>query len=270
MKNNKWWFSVLVSILIIGFLMILTVWTFNIVLWELNDSKWNYDYLKSSYAAEAAWELALLKIKNKWYWYYDKIDSTVNDRSVVLSNNSTDKTKFRSSKDALIYYDLNSKTNSYEWNLSKAWWVDIIPLFYEDKTWVHKTIKLKLKINYWNETKLAWNIIWKKFWIWWVWEFDSEDLNSKWIWRFKDNLWNLVVLDKQIKDFLLHSDNNYLILKNVDSWSDIKYKLSWDYFTLPRINILATWKVWKYKQNLNIFLDNTDYLGRTRYSIYSN
>jgi hypothetical protein len=38
----------------------------------------------------------------------------INDYSVVLSENPTDKSKFKSSKDILIAYDINSKTNSYD------------------------------------------------------------------------------------------------------------------------------------------------------------
>ena len=267
MKHNKNWFSVLVSILIIGFLMVLTVWTFNIVLRELNDSKWAFDYLKAFAAAEAAWELALLEIKEKWYWYYDKIDLDVNDYSVILSKNPTDKTKFKKSIDPLIWYDLNSKVNNYDWSL-ETWEFDIIPLFYIDKTWEHKAINISLSVKPgFDSTKLTWNILWKDFWISWIWDFTNS---STWKWRFKNALWEYVVEEKQIWSFLSSSDSNYLILMNIDPSSKIEYNLQWDYFTLPRINILASWKIGKYKQNLNIFLDNTEYLWRSRYSIYSN
>jgi hypothetical protein len=269
MKNNKKWFSVLVSILIIGFLMVLTVWTFNIVLRELNDSKWAFDYLKAYSAAEAAWELALLKIKEKGYWYYDKVDLDINDNSVVLSKNPTDKSKFIKAKEALISYDLDSKTNSYDWNL----WVgefDIIPLFYIDKTWEYKAKNIKLKVKSWSDwTKLTWNIVGKDFWIWWLWEIDSS---TKWKWRFKDSInpGLYIVEEKKVSDFLNSSDSNYLILMNIDPNNNLEYTLSWDTFTKPRTNIKVSWKVGKYKQNLNIFLDNTEYLWRSRYSIYSN
>lgn len=267
MINNKKWFSVLVSVLIIAFLMVLTVWTFNIVLRELNDSKWAFDYLKASAAAEAAGELALLKIKEKWYWYYDKIDLDINDYSVVLSENPTDKSKFVKSRDPLIWYDLNSKVNSYDWNLG-VWEFDIIPLFYIDKSWEYKAINLTLSVKSGSDSsKLTWNILWKDFWISWIWGFSSS---TNWKWRFKNWLWEYVVEEKQIWNFLSNSDSNYLILMNIDPNSNIEYNLSGDYFTLPRTNILATWKVGKYKQNLSIFLDNTEYLWRSRYSIYSN
>jgi hypothetical protein len=267
MRNDKNWFSVLVSILIIAFLMVLTVWTFNIVLRELNDSKWAFDYLKASAAAEAAGELALLKIKEKWYWYYEKVDLDVNDYSIVLSKNPNDKSKFKKMTEPLIWYDLNSKVNTYDGNLW-VWEFDIIPLFYIDKTWEHKALNLSLSVKAGSDaTKLTWNILWKDFWISWIWDFTSS---TNWKWRFKNWLWEYVVEEKSISNFLTSSDSNYMILMNIDPNSNIEYNLSWDYFTLPRTNILATWKVGKYKQNLNIFLDNTKYLWRSRYSIYSN
>jgi len=273
-KNNKW-YSVLVSILIIGFLMVLTVGTFNLVLRELNDSKWAFDYLKAYNWAEAAWELALLTIKEKGYWYYKKIDNTINDDSIILSNNPTDKTKFNKSKDVLISYDLNYKVKQYNWNLKWWWWIDIIPLFYIDKTWEHKLNNLKLNVLTWDQSKLTWNILSNSWGISWVWNFDSWNPTSKWKWRFLIG-WNYEVLDKQIGTFLVNSNSsldnyNYLILMNIDPINNIKYSLSSvDFFTLPRTHIITTWQIWKYKQNLDIFLDNTEYLWRSRYSIYSN
>ena len=270
MKKTKKWFSVLISILIIGFLLILTVWTYNIVLRELKDSKWSFDYLKAFSAAEAAWELALLTIKEKWYWYYKKIEPTINDDSIILSDHPTDKTKFNKSKDPLISYDLNYKVKEYNWYLDFPAWFDIIPLFYTDDLWEHKVLDFELNILSWDSSKLTWNIIWKDSGISWIWDIDW---NSIWKWRFRDSVfpWKFIVKEKKVWEFLNESDFNYLVLMNIDSANDIEYKITSSYyFTLPRATILATWKVGKYKQNLSIFLDNTEYLWRSRYSIYSN
>ncbi len=270
MKKNNYWFSVLISILIIGFLLILTVGTYNIVLRELRDSKWAFDYLKAFTAAEAAGELALLKIKEKGYWYYKKVNLDINNpEAIILSANPMNKAKFNKARDPLISYDLNSKTKEYNWNLW-VWEFDIIPLFYIDNNWEHKVNNIELNIISWDNSKFTWNIIGKEYWISWVWEIFNI---TNWKWRFKDlsNPWSYIVEEKNVWNFLSNLDSNYLILMNIDPNNSIEYKLtSTKEFTLPRINILVSWKINKYKQNLNIFLDNTEYLGRSRYSIYSN
>jgi hypothetical protein len=155
---------------------------------------------------------------------------------------------------------------SYDGNLKPAWF-DIIPLFYIDKSWAeHKIDNMILNVTSANSSKLTWNILWKDFWISGISDFDSS---TKWKWRFL--VWaNYVFQEKEIWTFLTSSVSNYLILMNIDA-SDITYKLtSTKDFTLPRTDILATWRVWIYKQNLNIDLDNTEYLWRSRYSIYWN
>jgi hypothetical protein len=141
-------------------------------------------------------------------------------------------------------------------------------LFYLDNNWEHKVRNISLNVKTWSdESKLTWNILWNDYWISWIGNFTSSTTGK---WRFKNWLWEYVTLEKQVWNFLSSSDSNYLILMNIDPNNIIEYELSWDYFTKPRTNILASWKVWKYKQNLNIFLDNTEYLWRSRYSIYSN
>jgi len=264
MKKNKKWYAVLVSILIIGFLMVLVVWVFNLVIREMQDTKWSFDYMQAYAWAEGAWELALLKIKQNGYSYYEKVDDNVNDYSIILWKYPLDKAKFSKARDPLISYDINSKAKEYNWDLQVASF-DIFPLFYVDKSWNHKTDNLKLEINSWNENNLTWNIVSSSGGISWVWEFNN---NTSWKWRDPSSF---EYIKTKIWDFLKNHDNNYLILMNIDPSSEIKYKLtSSKYFSLPRNHILTTWRFWKYKQNLDIFLDNTEFLWRSRYSIYSN
>lgn len=254
MKKNKKAYSVVVAILMVWFLLVMVIWVYNMIIKELNDNRWMWNYYKTYYWAEAWQELALLKIKEKWYGYYDKIDLDVNDRSILLADNSTDKFLYNWWNDVIISYDLNSKTNSYSWKLNNLEY-DIIPLFY--LTWSsieeNKVNNIKLIISSWEQSDLVWNILSQSGWISWTWAIDSSSI---------------------VDTFLLNNSNNYLIITN---WwitgSDIQYTLSSqnteEYFTKPRIEILSSAKIKDYKQNLTTKLDNTEYLWFLKYSIYS-
>jgi hypothetical protein len=64
MQKNKKAYSVIIAMLLIGFLLVLTVTVLNLVLKELNDNKAMGNSLKAFAAAETGKELALLKIKD--------------------------------------------------------------------------------------------------------------------------------------------------------------------------------------------------------------
>jgi len=49
--QNTSWYSIILSVLMIGFLMIVTTGVFNLVLRELKDNKWEQNYLEASQAA---------------------------------------------------------------------------------------------------------------------------------------------------------------------------------------------------------------------------
>ena len=104
--NKNSWFSVVLAVFLVWFMLILTTWTFNLIFTELNDNRWAWSYLNAFAWAEWAQELALLKIKEKSYWYDDEIQHNINDRSIVLSQNSTDISKFNWNKDVFISYSL--------------------------------------------------------------------------------------------------------------------------------------------------------------------
>lgn len=265
--QNTSWYSIILSVLMIGFLMILTTGVFNLVLRELKDNKWEQNYLEASQAAIWSSELALLQIKEKGYWYQDKIEDSINDRSVVLSSNPTDSTKFHILKDVNISYDLDYTVDSYEW-LLKPTWYDIIPLFFTWASIWDKVRDLELTVNSGNESLLSWNIIGKDNWISWVWEFDKS---TKWKWR---SLTNYEFQETEIWTFLVSSENNYLILVNLDPNNNISYRLTspidWEFFTKPRTKIKSSATIWGYRQNLEISFDNTEFLKMLRYSIYWN
>ncbi len=265
--NNKSWYSIIISIMLIWFLIILTSGTFNLVLWELNDTKWRFNYLKAFSAAEWSLELALLEIKNKWYWYYSNIENNINSKSVILWK---DINNFSKSIDPLISYDMDSKVNSYSWSIESLQY-DIIPLFFLDNLWEQKVNSINLTILN-DSNDLAWNIISDNSWISWK---GDIDLTTMWNYKIIVSWWfsysNLLV-----NNFLsdINNNNNYLILFNSNSSNTINYNLvsinSNEFFTKPRTEIISSSIVWKYKQTLRTILDNTKYLNILKYSIYSN
>lgn len=269
-NNNKKGYSIIISIMVIWFLIVLTSWTFNLVLWELNDTKGRFDYIKAFSAAEWALELSLLKIKEEWYWYYDKINNDVNQQSIMLSSNPLDSSLYSKGKDILISYDMDSKVDSYSGSILPLNY-DIIPLFYLDDAWEHKVNELDLSVLFFQD-KLAWNIVSSNSWLSWIWW-----INSTTLWKYKVLSWwsfsfSEMLVDNFLRDVI--NNNNYLILFNSDSSNTIDYNLStlvsWEYFTKPRAEIISSAVIWKYKQNLRTNLDNTKYLNILKYSIYSN
>lgn len=264
---NKDAYSTIMVLFIIGFLLVLTTGIFNLILSDLKDNTGMWDYIKAYAWAESAQELALLAIKNKWYWYYDKIDHNINNRSVLLSEYPTNETLFKKNNDVFISYDLWWKVSEYNWEL-KSLEYDIIPLFIIDDNWNENKLDDIILTNIsWNIWDLAWNIIWKNEWLTWTW------VNTMWI---KKTLvgWELKYAEQSMNWFIFNSDTNYLVLYNTWNPWTIEYKLtSWTsgwHFTSPETNIISSAQVWNYKQNLSTILDNTEYLNMLKYVIYSN
>ena len=265
---NKSWYIVIIVLFVVWFLLVLTTGILNLVLRELKDNRWRESYLKAYYWAEAWQELALLKVKQAWYSYYDKINHDINNKSIILSENPTKINDFKRNKYAFISYDLNSKTDSYSWALLPLWY-DIIPLFY--LTWslntlTEKKVKdLKLLVTSGTPSDLSWNIVSKDSWISWIWNFNKKTI---WKWRKSD----LSFLEEEIWSFLSNNNSNYIILFNSNSSpnSEIKYNISSSLpFTKPRTEIISSAQIGNYRQNLKTNLDNTEYLNILKYSIYS-
>jgi len=262
--QNKKAFSVIMSLMIIWFLLVVTTWVYKLVLFELTDNRWVANYLKAYAAAEWVWELALLEIKEKWYAYDDKIDNSINNKSIILAKNSLNIWEFNKVKDAYVSFDFNYIVDNFNWAIDVAWY-DILPLFYIDDLWEKKSKNLTLSVSSGNASSLAWNIVWETSWISWVWNFSSST-----IWKWRN--WAWIYFEQSVWSFLNNSDSNYLILFNTDSLDPIDYNLksenTGEFFTKPRTDIITSAVIGKYRQNLKIHLDNTQYLWLLKYSIY--
>lgn len=262
LNNSKKWYSVIIAIFVIWFLLTLTGSILKLVLVELNDWRWIYNYLKTYYATQWAWELVMLKIKENWYWYYEKIAFDSSNPISSILNQWLD-------KNPIISYDINSKVNKYDWEL-KPLAYDVIPLFFTENTSSWVILDMVLWIYDWDLDSLSWNIITNNGWLSWIWWFTATD---EWYLKQIDSAGDFIIEKKTIGTFLNDNKNNlnYLVLLNWSDTSIIKYNLDWKwwFFTKPRTEIAVSSKLWSYKQNISIKYDNTDYLGMLKYSIYN-
>lgn len=275
---NKSWYSVIISVLLVWFLLIITTSVFHLVLKEFNDNKWLWDSIKAFAGAEASQELALLKIKDKWYGIDDKIEHTISTWSILLAEDISNTWSFKQNKETFISYDLNvladfnTAINEYEYS-ETLWanWYSIIPLFYEEDwgAWIDflRDYELNIAGIRWE---LVWNLIAGQEWIG---NNGAENLEY-WNWKITrlNGDWELEaehVNNQLINNFLSTRENAYLILFN--SWNDnIDITLtSLDKFSKPKTTILSSAQVWKYRHNLETQYDNTQFLNMLKYAVFS-
>lgn len=266
-KNNKSAYSIIIIIVIIWFLIILTTWVFRLILWELRDNRVLWNYIKSYAGAESAQELALLDIKENWYWSdksLDRFDIWIMDFKWFSIKNQ---------KDVLISFKNDWKTNSILSKVLKPSEYNTIPLFYLDSvnlnsSWDYNEVSLKdykIWIKNWMQWDISWNIIWEKTWISWDWNnFFSG--SSK---EYKQWFWFIYNANQTISQFLSKSKTNYLQLYN--AWtSDFIYDIESNWiFTKPELTITSSWESWKYRTNINTTISLSDLTSKSKYSIFS-
>lgn len=247
------WYTILSSILLVWFLLVLTTWSFHLVLQEMYDGRGKQNYLKAYAAAEAWLETALLKVKQEGYGYFEKIDFS----SDILWDDT---------KRAQVSYEFLWKIQSYTGNLG-PFWVDIIPLFWIDTAWVLHNLESTLNLN--ADNSIAWNIVWVEIWVGGNGSFessskqvdkktleDSGDFSLQ-----NDTLDAFLGLDEEKYIFIINTTNSPLTYNMSSQWSN--------FFTLPRHDIISSGRVGHYVQNIRTQLDNTEFLWLLRYSIYA-
>jgi hypothetical protein len=244
-NKNKQGFSILIAILMIWFLLILVVGMFNLMLRDMKDNRWAWNYLKSYAGAEWAMELWLLKIKEKWYWVDEDLPST---NSWILSFNAW------KNNEPKIKYTMEIWTKDFSWSLD-SWKTVIIPLF-SNTNYIKEPVFID--DSNWD---IIWNIIWQWEWMSWSWNFDYSDN----IYYKKNNWWYDTI---SIKTFLTNNTWSYLMLFN--KWNSTTYKLTAkSNFSKPVWTIISSVTVGKFRQNITTDIDNTEFLKMLKYSLYS-
>lgn len=272
MKRANAWYSVIVALLMVGFLLVLTAGVFHLVLSELQDNKGRANYIKAYYGAQWGIEWALLKIKNVGYGVVDEVSPNVNSRSIVLSQNPKTPSLFKSARDVMVSFTIDTKTESFTGTLESGQH-EIIPLYYITASGSQIDVdSLSLSAPA-NADALSWNIIGSQFWLAWAGNFTKDTQGD---YKFIETLTGesqFKFAKKTVQEFLADSDNNYLIIFNAHPTDPVQYTVSSQggkYFTKPVWDIYASGYVWPYKQNIKVSLDNTAYLSILKYSIFSN
>jgi hypothetical protein len=240
-KNNGWYSTVL-ALLLVGFMIIITTGIFNLVMNEMKDTRWMSHYFKAYAWAEAGIELWLLDIKN-WEELIN-IDEN-NPKSDILDS----KTK--------VVYNFDWYTGEYIKNWLKPWEYALVDLV---------QAKNPTLVATWQ---ILWNIVWKENWITWKWNSFSPYTNgNKKTLNSSDNF----IYDTQsINGFLNSSIDNYLIVYNPTLF-DVNFTLNvwnWEKIYKDTIWLKSSWISGKYKQNLILDINKSWYLNFLKYSIFS-
>ena len=259
--NDKWWYAILSAILLTWFLLILTAWTFHLVLQELYDGRGKQNYLKTYAAAEAWLEEALYLVNTFDYGYHEVRDWT----SDILEDDI---------RTPQVSFEFESKVQEYSWSLD-PFDMDIIPLFWRDDTGKYHNITWDFNLA--ASSDIAWNIIWLEVGVWWSGWFDSSQKKvPKRVLQSKDGIHQFDMSTVELDVFLKQENEadesrkiKFMILIN-NSTTTQNYILTstWEYFTLPRHDIVSSGKIGRFTQNIRTEIDNTKYLGLLRYSIF--
>ncbi len=277
-KNNKQASLILLSLLLVWFLLVLSTGILKVILSDAKDTYWMKNSLKAFYWAESWLELALLRLKLKWFWYNYEIK---NDWKKEVNVLASDFEHPKNNKDIFLDYKIESKSKSASWTIESGQSV-IYPLFY--KTWASDFSKgsimkdlseLELILTPWTQSgsSITWWIIWSpKSWInikWlnWTWEGTNE-----WITKYLDEATKkLVFASWSVDVFLSNHTWSYLQIWNLNTW-DIKYEIKWKWtqnnFTWKQTIITASARVWKNKQNIQLKINNSKYLNIFRFTLY--
>jgi len=248
--NQKGGYSIIAAVLMVGFLLVLTTSTLNLVLQEMQDGKGRQDYMKAYARAEWALELALLKMKQNGYWYDS--DNISNPEILGVWN-----------KIPKLGYEFESKVTIHTGSIT-PYESDIIPLFWINESGNHERAD---NITLFTNPDMVWNIVTESWGISWKGSFSPS--SNVWEKTYKESTWEFKYdPSTTISSVLSSSGESYLTLYNPLSIEQ-NYTLSWDEFTLPRATISSSAQVWKYTQNLETLVDNTKFLGILKYSIYS-
>lgn len=251
--KNKKWYSIIIIILIIWFMLVLTTWVFNLVLNENKDNRVLWDYIKTYAWAESWQELALLWIKKVWYPY---IVNLVKNKDILNKNcwNNCVNLSFKN----------NWKLDKYSWIILPEESV-IVPLFYLDENL--KEIKIdNISVSWENIDNLAWNIV-SKEWAGLSW---TGEIDNNKFWYFTKN--QELSIQKKVYNFLNSPNETEFNLLLLNTWNDsVKYNIetNGNFFVSPSLKIVSSWEIKKFKTNIETEVNLVDLNALSKYSIFS-
>jgi hypothetical protein len=110
--------------------LVLSTGILKVILTDAKDTYWMKNSLRAFYWAESWLELALLRLKLKWFWYDYEIKNTDWREVNVLASDLNNPKK---NKDVLIDYKIESKSTTASWTIESGQSV-IYPLFYKTRS----------------------------------------------------------------------------------------------------------------------------------------
>ncbi|MCH8518664.1 hypothetical protein LAT59_02800 [Candidatus Gracilibacteria bacterium] len=256
-NTQKSGYAIISAVLLIGFLLVLTAGSFHLVLQEMFDGRGKQNYLKAYAAAEAGLETALLQVKEQGYGYYEK-----NDFSGDILGDDV--------KIAQVSYEFLGRVQAHTGELA-GFGVDIIPLFWIEDTGIGNdgivhNLGLGLELD--APDSIVWNIVALEVGVSGSGEFRSHEKQVPR--KSLEESGDFLVGNTNLDAFLQIPEEKYLFIVNtVATPQNYTLTSGSDYFTLPRHDIISSGRVGNYVQNIRTHLDNTEFLGLLRYSIFS-
>ena len=259
MKANKKWYSILIAVLVTGFMLMLTTSILSLVISESKDTQWYSEYLRWYYWAEWWIEMGLLAYSDNSFNVY-KVDETLEDELREMI-----------SEEQPVHYDVQAFNTEITDTTLRPWEYHKIPLYTVDKFWnvdkVNDIVSFEPWI-WWNN--VAWNIVSENWGIYSKWQITNWN-STKWTEKIINTEWIVEYKETEVNTFLNQNDRNVMIIFN-NSGSDTTYNLkSASYrFKLWEWNIISSSKrKWsKYKQNLRLHIDTREWENFLKYSIY--
>lgn len=251
-------YSTIISLLLVGFLLVMTTGIFRLVLKEMSDNTGIWNHIQAIAAAESGQELALKNIKDHWFGFSDTISHDIQPETLLLSKEGTTPDNFRKKKDVFFSTLYRSQSKKYQGEVA-GYGQQVIPLFYKDKKETYKVEGiLDLVTVSWDSQSLVWNVLWDNSGISGIGDFTKTTLGSQ---KNISQTFSRV----SIEDFMTTGNEKYLVLYNTSSTS-IGYSLTaTENFTMPEIEIITSWEIGWYKQNVSTKIKNNEFL----YSIFS-
>ncbi len=253
MKTSNQWYSIILAVLMVGFMLVLTHWVLALVIGEAKDSKAMENYLKAYAGAEWALELGMMEAKQKNYWV----------KTSNMAFKSALHTYGGNNKDVSIQYEIDGISRSMSGITLASWDFAIIPLFSHNG----KVTQPRFIVNQTPE-QMVWNILSTTSGIVWTGNFDktTNGTQKRLVW------WATSLTQISVENFLQNNEQNYLILQNTSNTS-LNYSVSSDkvaeYFTLNHVKIIGSAEVAGYKQNIFVDIDVEKYLNLLKYSVFS-
>lgn len=255
MKQSNQWYSIILAVLMVWFMLVLTHWVLTLVIGESRDTKAIENYLKAYAWAEWALELGMMEAKLENYG----VDTENTDFSQTLHNNEWN------NKDVSIEYEIQGLVNSLENREIEAWEFAIIPMFW-------KGTEVKRPRLTWVNNEVVWNILSESSGLAGTGSFDKD---RQWVEKkilITSTESRVDLSNKKVSDFLNENNENYLILHN--TWDTpvsftLKSDISTEFFTNTTVKIIGTGEVWGWKQNIFVDIDTQNYLNLLKYSVFS-